>query len=78
MVAKRRVRFTLMLTDDEERDLQRYRFDKCFGTKAGAARSLIKKGLASLEAKDPAGTAIPPGHGSNNPVEGKADEQPGI
>jgi len=40
-----------MLTEAEDREIQKFRFANQIGTKAEAARSLIKKGLETAQTK---------------------------
>ncbi|TGR84252.1 hypothetical protein EN866_33450 [Mesorhizobium sp. M2D.F.Ca.ET.223.01.1.1] len=48
---RRDVRFPIMLTEAEDREIQEFRFAHQIGTKAEAARSLIKKGLEAAQTK---------------------------
>jgi hypothetical protein len=41
----RDIRFVVMLTEQEDKDIQAYRFSRQIETKAEAARALIRKGL---------------------------------
>jgi len=41
----RDIRFVVMLTEEEDKDIQAYRFNRQIETKAEAMRALIRKGL---------------------------------
>ncbi|TIQ86458.1 MAG: hypothetical protein E5X38_16035 [Mesorhizobium sp.] len=41
----RDIRFVVMLTEQEDREIQAYRFDRQIETKAEALRTLMRKGL---------------------------------
>lgn len=43
----RDIRFVVMLTREEEKEIQTYRFSRQIGTKAEAMRELVRKGLAA-------------------------------
>ena len=62
----RNVRFPLMLTEREDKEIQAYRFSRKIGTKAQAVRDLINKGL---EAEKVATTG--PEFGDTNPVDAR-------
>ncbi len=68
---RRTRRFPIMLTEQEETAIQKYRFQNEISTKAEAARLLIEKGLrAKTEATtgDEIGVLTPAGAGENNPA----------
>ncbi|MET3925905.1 hypothetical protein [Devosia sp. 2618] len=69
MEAMRQSRFVMMLTESEDQAIQNFRFANRIGTKAGAARTLIERGLAANHEneKSPAEAATSPSHGSNDP-----------
>ena len=46
----RELRFVVMLTEDENAQIQEYRFTNRIGTKADAVRELIRRGLEKKEA----------------------------
>lgn len=41
----RNIRFVVMLNEQEDKEIQAYRFSRQIGTKAEAVRTLIRKGL---------------------------------